>query len=529
MPQRRSADSLREVALRFISHNLELTCCGQGVIAALRDNEEELPEVSHLPVTCLPATLLSDLLERIALHHLGQLPSDRIQLPLLCLHLLIQPQIQHHRLLPALPALQATFLIASRCPRLASLDLSFCTVLPSHVLASLVSHLPQLQHLDLSRTQADDLTLASLGANCPRLASLNVHGTIVSQRGLALLSKRSSITGKPSCPALVHLNLLDTAVIPFAVYEVVTNHPLLREVEYESFEEVLRCFTVMNDALGEWDNSSLRRLNFVNCHGGLLETLQHCSKVFPSLDSLSILQSDLTRSCLDSLKYLTSLTCLELGNSSFTQYTVYFHEHVVPLLDQLGNKLTQISLEKFKFVDVEAIGESCPKLQKLRLSRILSFCNTHSPRFPLLNLESLIVLNTKSCRITESTLRSLLTSPRISNLQLTSVAAFTDNFLFTMLQAGRLSCLREASFQHLPGLSAVGISLLLASPSPLASLASWGCPLTDQEREAVVKAASEANLDLSFDWRGRDVAEEELLEELPDLEDMEDLLAQLIH
>ena len=30
--------------------------------------------------------------------------------------------------------------------------------------------------------------------------------------------------------------------------------------------QVLRCFTVMNDALGEWENSSLRRLNFVNCH-----------------------------------------------------------------------------------------------------------------------------------------------------------------------------------------------------------------------------------------------------------------------
>ena len=70
---------------------------------------------------------------------------------------------------------QATFLLASRCPRLSSLDLSFCTVsstttmqtcwdpiqvLPSHALASLVSHLPLLQHLDLSATQADDLTLA---------------------------------------------------------------------------------------------------------------------------------------------------------------------------------------------------------------------------------------------------------------------------------------------------------------------------------------------------------------------------------
>ena len=66
-----------------------------------------------------------------------------------------------------------------------------------------------------------------------------------------------------------------TKVIPFAVYEVITNHPLLREVEYESFEEVgklsnqkwrkdvemnptvqgSRCFAMMNNALGkknEW-------------------------------------------------------------------------------------------------------------------------------------------------------------------------------------------------------------------------------------------------------------------------------------
>ena len=33
-------------------------------------------------------------------------------------------------------------------------------VLPSHALASLVSHLPQLRHVDISGTQADDLTLA---------------------------------------------------------------------------------------------------------------------------------------------------------------------------------------------------------------------------------------------------------------------------------------------------------------------------------------------------------------------------------
>ena len=256
--------------------------------------------------------------------------------------------------------------------------------------------------------------MISLGAHCPRLASLNVRGTTVSQRGLAQLSKRWHIfngyddfsmplksqhscntdsvltrslsTGKPSCPALVHLNLLDTAVTPHIIV-IIDHHchhhlhhhrhcyapplavhflnridsqwispigdslstslssspfwprsfPLLStrwspttpswgrsntralrrwascqiksgermlkwtqqfraravllwwtmplakkmnddEIDYWRWKlhikimlitpnmQVLRCFTVMNDALGEWENSNLRRLNFVNCH-----------------------------------------------------------------------------------------------------------------------------------------------------------------------------------------------------------------------------------------------------------------------
>ena len=157
MPRRRSAATLREESLRFIGGHLEETCCGAGLAATLQ--EDRLPDLSHLPVTCLPATLLSDLLELIALHHLGQLPSDELQLPLLALHLLLQPQTTDHHLLPALPALPATSLLASRCPRLSSLNLSYCTVLPSSALASLFSHLPLLAHLDLSNTQADDFTL----------------------------------------------------------------------------------------------------------------------------------------------------------------------------------------------------------------------------------------------------------------------------------------------------------------------------------------------------------------------------------
>ena len=59
---------------------------------------------------------------------------------------------------------------------------------------------------------------------------------------------------------------------------------------------------------------------------------------------------------------------------------LYFFWLVIRPIDQQINFIA-VNIFRFKFVDVEAIGESCPKLQNLRLSRILSFCNTHSPRW----------------------------------------------------------------------------------------------------------------------------------------------------
>ena len=196
----------------------------------------------------------------------------------------------------------------------------------------------------------------------------------------------------------------------------------------------------------------------------------------------------------------------------------------MPVLDHL-TKLTHLSLERFKFVDVEAIGESCPKLQSLKLSKILSFCNTKLPRFPLLNLESLTLLNTRLCRVTETTLRSLLSSPPLSSLHLHSLPCLSDQLLLSLLQAGRLSCLSSATLQYCPNLSAVGLSLLLASPSPLSSLYCWQCGLREEEREAVSEAVMEARLDLSLDWSRRGATgEEEAVDphrDLPDLEEMD--------
>ena len=44
----------------------------------------------------------------------------------------------------------------------------------------------------------------------------------------------------------------------------------------------------------------------------------------------------------------------------------------MPVLERLGSHLIELTLEKFKFVDVDAIGENCPKLQ---VSDHLKVCN----------------------------------------------------------------------------------------------------------------------------------------------------------
>ena len=108
------------------------------------------------------------------------------------------------------------------------------------------------------------------------------------------------------------------------------------------------------------------------------------------------------------------------------------------------------------------------------------------------------------------------------------MAAFTDQLVFALLQEGRLAFLESLVVQHCPGLTAVGISLLLATSSPLTTLACWGCSLAEEEKEAVTRASREANLNLNIDWKGRDTVEE-VMDDMPDLEDMEEILAQLLH
>lgn len=456
------------------------------------ENVMEKVDLCELPVSYLPSSILLDLLDITS--------QERTCAPHI-LHLLLQPHLRRCQIPPKINTKTAFKLLAARCNNLTHLEITFCKFLESGYWTEFFKNFHELRLLNLKGTRIDDYALEQIGLNCPKLLSLNVANTPVSCKGLAYISE-PQLSGSYPCPQLAYLNILETDVIPYGVYEFIIYHKNIQKIDYESFNEVVKCFNAMNEAQGVQESSSLKNLIFLNCQGNFTETLQKCTQIFPSLDSISIMKSDLTKQVLDNIPQFQRLTKLELGNSNFTQYTVYFHENVVPILENLGNKLLDLRLEKFKFVDITAIGEYCPKLQVLKLSRILSFCNTDfSSKHSLLNLQDLTILNTKGCRITDETLRLLLASHYLRTVHFQFITTITDQFLLSIVQDNPLDLLDQITLQQCHNITINSLTLLLSCAAQLATLSCWSCAMVGEAAEdQIVNILREDNLDVQFHW-----------------------------
>lgn len=477
------------VKFELICYGLERTNPG---CKKFIENVIENVELSEMNLSYLPSSILQDLLdvtskERTCAQHI--------------LHLLLQPHLRKCRIPPKINTRTAFKLLAERCGQLTQLEIPFCKFVESGYWTQFFQNFPQLRLLNLQGTRIDDFALEQIGLHCPRLVSLNLANTPVSSKGISFISE-PQLAGSHPCQNLAYLNIMQTDVIPFGVYEFIIYHKNIQKIEYENFDEVLKCFTAMNEAQGHQDESCLKNLNFLNCPGNFIETLQKSTQLFPYLDSISIMKSDLTKPILDKIPQFQRLTRLELGNSNFTQYTVYFHENVVPILETLGTKLLDLRLEKFKFVDIAAIGENCPKLQVLKLSRILSFCNTDiSSKHSLLNLIDLSILNTKGSRITEETMRLLLASHALRAVHFQFISSITDQFFLSLVQDNPLEHLDQLVLQQCHNITINTITLLLSCTPHLSTMSVWSCAMVGEgARDLALQILREDNLDVQFQW-----------------------------
>jgi len=496
MPKMKCPKSLRQLCMMGICVKFELICYGKERTEkgskAYIENMIANTDLSELPISYLPGSVLSDLLdvitkERTCAHHI--------------LHLLLQPHLTRVIIHNKINTRTAFHLLVARCANLTHLIIQGIKFLESGYWTEFFTNFKELRLLSLKGTRIDDFALEQIGLHCPKLISLNLASTPVTSQGLAFISE-PQLCGTHPCQKLGYLNILDTQVDSQGVYEFLIYHNNIQKVEYESFEEVIKCFLVGNKTEQLQRRMELKSLTFLSCQGPFWQTFQKCTQIFASLDSISMMKCDLTNQVLENILQFEKLTKLELGNSNFTQYTVYFHENVLPILEHLGNRLLDLRLEKFKFVDVSAIGEHCPKLQKLKLSRILSFCNTDfCSKHSLLNLVELSILNTIGCRITEETLRLLLVSHYLHTIHLQFITTITDQFLLSVVQDNPLDHLHSITLQQCHNITINSLRLLLSCAPELGVLSCWSCAMVGEaSRDQILTIVKEDNLDMQFQW-----------------------------
>jgi len=467
------------------------------------------------PLRQLPVHVLSELVKEV-LEQLGSSPH--------VLHAIIQPQMTEIRLPSTLSTIPlAIKLIVERVNNLHTFELTCCKGLSPLILAACLPYLQNLTLLNVEGTTFDDFGLEQLGQYVPRIHTLNVARTRVSDRGL------TGLTGK--LQELTFCILLSNRVSIEAVITLLVEHPCLMTLEYEKMREGLELLSKRPELADR--GLQLRKVILENCRQEAVHSIEVCHSILPCLEAISLNNSDLTPDLSRSLGQFRNLEKLELGNSLFTQYTASFLESVVPLLDVVGSQLTHLSLENFKFFDVAHVGRMCPKLVSLKLSNILSYCRAENQRMKVFqNLEELYIFNTRWGSITEGMLRLLMSSTKLRIINLQLVSALTDSLFQDILTSNPFPALTFLTLEQCHRFTVSLLECLVSLPGPLTALHVWGCAsIGPVSKERIVGILQTRRLDVNFQWQ--DIPEEipadwDILNEDDDNDPIQNLLLPLV-
>lgn len=488
MPKLKVPATLRQAALKTICDQFELICYGVSRESSqfryfLKSggylNHQDCPPLRQLPVHVF-TELVHEVLEQ-----LGSSPH--------VLHAVIQPQLVECRLPSTLSTLPlAIKLLVERVNQLHTFELTCCKSLSPLILAACLPYFHTLTLLNVEGTTFDDFGLEQLGHHVGGLLTLNVARTRITDRGL------TGLTGK--LQQLTFCILLSNRVCTEAVVALLVEHPCLMTLEYERMREGLELLSTQPELEGR--GLQLRKVLLENCRQEAVNSIQACHSILPMLEAVSLSNSDLTPSLAKSLAHFRHLEKLELGNSLFTQYTASFLESVVPLLELVGNQLTHLSLENFKFFDVAHVGRLCPKLVSLKLSNILSYCRVENQKQKVFqNLEELYIFNTRWGSITEGMLRQLLSSTRLRVINLQLVNSLTDDLFQAIVASNHFPALEFLSLEQCHRFSVSLLEGLLCLGGPLSSLHVWGCAsIGPISKERIVGILENRRLDINFQW-----------------------------
>ncbi|XP_046452028.1 uncharacterized protein LOC124199997 [Daphnia pulex] len=381
---------------------------------------------------------------------------------------------------------------AIRCPMLKNL------ILTNRVLEeiSLIASLPTFQYLQVlqvSNTSTGDKCMWILGTHCKHLRNLDVRFcwevTDFGIQGLCLdytekendgadqTSKKGDFERRESCTpprlsnSLQTLCLEGTQITKKGIQEALQKLRSLKALEHNSTVKVL-CEMHRED----WEKTekrnkipkyALSKINFaVKDNQKSKDRLCKVVSLCPSITKLFISKKGLN----EGLKEGRTNNIREMENIGYRPFT--FNGDMVPLLNIIGNSLTELSLCGFDSLNICSIIDCCPNLRQLKLSNSRDF-SADPERHEYFNIEErktfeqLEKLTVSSVNISPENLFTLMSSSSLKLIVVEKCKTFNDEILQQASDLHSFPNLEYLELNECDFVTVKGLNVLLSESNPL--------------------------------------------------------------
>ena len=296
--------------------------------------------------------------------------------------------------------------------------------------------------------------------NCRKVTDVGVEALCVS---VDHMGKANETLGQ--CKSIVNLETIGTKVTIFGIHiglknlpkliywDMVTFQTLIKMHEQmdleKEFVEIPKCFSNCSK-LEHWNQ------HFAYTSGSLKMVLPFC----PFLSKVEITTKPGFKDAdLMYLVYLEELSELEIRGCELGN-EITFDCGIIPLLKAIGRNLTNLRLILLRTpINITAVGEICPNLQKLSLLENHIYTSIIQPKFEMKKLKDVSISYLKSCEIPSENLAFLLSSPLLQNIDLKQCDALTDDHL---LKIGKVNpSLRQLSLHGCNSITEKGVNVFM--------------------------------------------------------------------
>jgi len=386
-------------------------------------------------------------------------------------------------------------MIGDRCKNLKKLYLCWNVAVGARDLNYIVHEATKVTHLNVAGTKCDDNVVDSISRHCSELRDLDVSDCNVTNKGVLYLCGGHQ-PNLHRLPHLMRLNLTGTKVDTKGVGLVLKKMKSIRYLEHEWLWDILYdIHTPFNPGqpVPEDQKLALQKIYFL---GSLFSPMVNkavdvlCA-FCPYLTEVSIFGCGFDDQSMFKLSKLTNLKvfCLDGGRNMVT-----FRWGLLPFLHERGATLKEMSLTQVSDLNMVEVSTYCVNLEKLCLIDVSTTIVNHvKAKSFLLSLKQLEIRQHMIDKFGEDVLKFILKNcHNIQQVNLFNINFISDNVLTEMMDSNPLHDLQKITFDRSLGYTSDMIIKLIGHCNSLAC-----CHVADANvREIILNHVRSNNYDV---------------------------------